>query len=169
MMVKFSVELKKFGKLGEKSGWTYFIIPEKIAQKLKPGNRRSFRVKGKLDNLPVKMKEVLPMGGGDFIMPVNADMRKDLRKRHGDKINVQIEEDKAAYVFNADFLLCLADVPEAKKHFGTLTGSHQRYFSKWIDSAKTDATKTKRIALAINALAKQWGFPEMLRAARKTG
>ena len=166
-MVKFNVELKKFGKMGEKSGWTYFIISANIAQKLKPNNRRSFRVKGKLDNFSIKMKEIMPMGGGDFIMPVNALMRKGLRKKYGDKVIVQIEEDTSEYIFNSDFMICLDDEPNAKKFFKTLTGSHQRYFSKWIDSAKTDSTKTRRIAEAVNALAKNWGYPEMLRAKEK--
>jgi hypothetical protein len=48
-----------------------------------------------------------------------------------------------------------------------LPGSHRNYFSKWIDSAKTDATKTKRIAMAVNALSKKWGYPEMMRNSRK--
>ncbi|HQV55523.1 MAG TPA: YdeI/OmpD-associated family protein, partial [Chitinophagaceae bacterium] len=47
------------------------------------------------------------------------------------------------------------------------TGSHQKYFSKWIDAAKTEPTKVKRITMAVNALAKKVGYPEMIRAAKK--
>jgi uncharacterized protein YdeI (YjbR/CyaY-like superfamily) len=57
----------------------------------------------------------------------------------------------------------LSDEPEALKFFNSLTGSHQRYFSKWIESAKGDETKAKRIAQSINAFLKKQGFPEMLR------
>ena len=165
-MVKFTATLKKFDRQGEKTGWTYFEVPADLAQKLKPGNKREFKVKGKLDSFSVKRVSLMPMGGGVFIMPVNAGMRKGMGKRHGAMIKVQLEADDSAFVFNADFMECLEYEPKAKEHFKTLTGSHQRYFSKWIDSAKTEPTKTKRIAMAVNALAKKWGYPEMLRASQ---
>lgn len=165
-MVRFTVTLHRFDKQGEKTGWTYFEIPADLAQKLKPGNKKEFKVKGKLDALIIERVSLLPMGGGKFIMPINAAMRKAIGKRHGAMVKVQLQADDSAFVFNIDFMDCLNDEPGAKKHFESLTGSHQRYFSKWIDSAKTEPTRTKRIAMAINALAKKWGFPEMLRASQ---
>ena len=167
-MVKFTVTLKRFDKQGEKTGWTYFEVPADIAQKLKPGNKREFKVKGKLDNFSINRVSLMPMGGGVFIMPVNAELRKGIGKRHGAMIKVQLEADDSAFVFNADFIECLEFEPKAKEYFNSLTGSHQRYFSKWIDSAKTEPTKTKRIAMAVNALAKKWGYPEMLRASKES-
>ena len=162
--VRFTATMHKFEKQGEKTGWTYFEVPADIAQKLKPGNKKEFKVKGKLDNYAISRVSLIPMGGGPFIMPVNAGMRKAIGKRHGAMVKVQLEADESAFVFNVDFMECLDYEPDAKKFFKTLTGSHQRYFSKWIDSAKTEPTKTKRIAMAVNALAKKWGYPEMLRA-----
>ena len=162
-MVKFTATLLKFEKQGEKTGWTYFEVPADLAQKLKPGNKREFKVKGKLDNYSINRVSLMPMGGGLFIMPVNATMRKAIGKRHGSMVKVQLLADDSAFVFNADLMECLEYEPKAKEHFKSLTGSHQRYFSKWIDSAKTEPTKTKRIAMAVNALAKKWGYPEMLR------
>ena len=163
-IVQFVVTIKKFDKQGEKTGWTYIEIPADVAKKIKPGNKRSFRVKGKLDDLKISGIALLPMGGGAFIMALNAAMRKGIHKRHGAMLKVQLEEDKKPFQFNKEFMECLADEPAAKSFFETLSGSHQRYFSKWIDSAKTEPTKTKRIALAVNALAKKWGYPQMLRA-----
>ena len=82
-------------------------------------------------------------------------------------VKVQLTEDKSEFVFNIDLMACLNDEPAASDFFKTLPGSHQRYFSKWIDSAKTEPTKAKRIAQAVNALAKKLGYPEMLRALKK--
>ncbi len=163
-MVRFTATLHKFEKQGEKTGWTYFEVPAALVQKLKPGNKKEFKVKGKLDNYTIKRISLIPMCGGPFIMPVNAAMRKAIGKRHGAMVKVQLEPDDSAFVFNKDFMDCLDFEPDAKKFFKTLTGSHQRYFSKWIDSAKTEPTQTKRIAMAVNALSKKWGYPEMLRA-----
>ena len=165
-MVKFTAVMNKYGTQGEKTGWTYIEVPIDLAQKLKPGNRKEFKVKGKLDNYDIKRVSLLPVGGGKFIMPVNAAMRKALGKRHGAMLKVQLEADNSAFVFNKDFVTCLKDEPAAKKFFESLPGSHQRYFSKWIDSAKTEPTKVKRITMAVNALAKKWGYPEMLRASK---
>ena len=165
-MVKFNVTIHKFEKQGEKTGWTYIDIPADIAQKLKPNNKKSFRVKGKLDHYKISGVATLPMGGGAFIIPINAGMRKGIGKRHGAMLKVQLEEDKKEFQFNKDFMECLDDEPKAKEFFQSLPGSHQRYFSKWIDSAKTDITKAKRIAMAVNALAKKWGYAQMLRASK---
>lgn len=161
--VTFTAIIKKFGAKGEKTGWTYFEIPADIAQLLKPGNKKEFKVKGQLDSYPLKRQSVIPMGGGVFIMPLNADMRRGIKKKHGALIEAKLQEDKSDFVFNKDFIECMKDEPVAKVFFESLPGSHQRYFSKWIDSAKTEPTKVKRITLAVNALAKKWGYGEMIR------
>jgi Domain of unknown function (DUF1905)/Bacteriocin-protection, YdeI or OmpD-Associated len=166
-MIEFTATLKQFSEQGEKTGWTYFEIPADIAQALKPGNKKSFRVKGKLDKHSIDHVSLLPMGGGVFIMAVNADMRKAIGKKKGAMIRVKLQEDKKEFQFNKDFVECLADEPAAQAFFKTLPGSHQRYFSKWIDSAKTEPTKTKRIGWAVTALAKKQGYPEMIRSHNK--
>lgn len=166
-MVAFTATLNQFASQGEKTGWTYIEIPIDIAQKLKPGNKKSFRVKGKLDNYKINAVALMPMGGGKFIMPVNATMRKGIGKRKGAMVKVQLEEDKKGYQFNKDFMECLADEPAAVEFFKTLAISHQRYFSKWVDDAKTVETKTKRIAWAVTALSKKQGYGEMIRSHKK--
>ena len=167
MTVKFTATMHKFGQQGEKTGWTYIEIPAAIAQKLNPGNKKSFRVKGNLDAYKISGVALIPMGGGAFIIAVNASMRKGIGKRHGAMVEVRIQVDKKEFEFNKDFMICLEDEPAAKLFFTTLSGSHQRYFSKWIDSAKTQPTREKRITKAVNALARKWSYPEMLRASNR--
>lgn len=166
-MVKFTAIMKRFDKQGEKTGWTYIEVPADLAQELKPGNRKEFKVKGKLDSHMISRVSLMPMGGGLFIMPVNATMRKAIGKGHGATVTVQLTEDKSAFVFNKDFMDCLSDEPAAGDFFNTLPGSHQRYFSKWIDDAKTEQTRTKRIVQAVTALSKKQGYAEMIRSNRK--
>lgn len=169
-MVKFTATIMQFEKQGEKTGWSYITIPADIAAKLKSG-KKSFRVKGKLDNFAIKQIALLPMGSGDFIMPINATMRKGTGKRKGAMLKVELEADNKEFKLSSDFMECLADDPQALVFFKTLTPGHQRYFSKWIDDAKTEPTKTKRIAQAVNGLSRKFGFGEMLRdlKARKQG
>jgi urease beta subunit len=166
-MIRYTTTIHRFDKQGEKTGWTYIEIPADIAQKLKPGNKKEFKVKGKLDAHTIKRVSLLPMGGGKFIMALNASLRKAIGKRKGAMLKVQLEADDSPFIFNADFLECMDDEPKAKEFFQTLPGSHQRYFSKWIDDAKTLPTKAKRIALAVTALAKKQGYGEMIRGQQK--
>lgn len=163
-MISFNTTIHKFDKQGEKTGWTYIEIRAAQAKKLKPETKVSFRVKGMLDSHKIKQVALLPMGDGNFIMPLNAAMRKGTGKKLGDKLKVSLEADNSEFEFSADFIECLRDDPAAYDFFQSLSGSHQKYFSKWIDSAKTSATKTKRIVMAVTALAKKQGYPEMIRA-----
>jgi hypothetical protein len=166
-MVKFSALIKQFSEQGEKTGWTYIDIPAAIAEKLKPGNKKTFRVKGKLDAHPIKQVALMPMGSGDFIMALNAEMRRAIKKRTGATIEVQLSEDKDRIAPPPELLACLADEPAAKEWFERLTYGHRNYFTKWIESAKTEATKTKRIAQAVNALSKRMDYGTMIRSLRE--
>lgn len=163
-MIRFTAPILKFDKKGEKTGWTYIEISAAHAQQLKPGNKQSFRVKGNLDNFSFTQTALLPMGDGDFILPLNAAFRKAIRKREGASVAVMMEVDNTPLALSTDMLECLADEPKALAHFKSLPKSHQNYFSKWIESAKTEPTKAKRIAQAVSALAKGWGFAEMIRS-----
>lgn len=163
LMLQFTVVIQKFNKQGEKTGWTYILIPAAIAEQLNPGVKKSFRVKGKFDAYAFDAMTLLPMGEGDFIIPLKADVRKAIGKRAGEKLNVQLALQKKAYEIVTDFMECMQDEPKALTYFQSLSGSHRNYFSKWIESAKTDETRTKRIALAVNALARNMGYAEMIR------
>lgn len=166
-MVNYITTILRFDKQGEKTGWTYIEVPEKIAEQLKPGYKKSFRVKGWLDDYKIKQVALIPMGNGDFIIPINAAMRKGTDKRKGAMLNVQLLEDKKEYQLNAEFMECLEDEPAALIFFNSKSASYQRYYSKWIESAKTENTKTKRIALAVSSLAKKMEYGEMLRMQRQ--
>ncbi|HEX5652529.1 MAG TPA: YdeI/OmpD-associated family protein [Chitinophagaceae bacterium] len=166
-MIGFRATIHRFDKQGEKTGWTYIEVPADIAGKLKPGTKTSFRVKGKLDHHKIEGVALMPMGGGRFIMPLNAALRKAIGKRQGAMLRVQLAVDSQPFRFNQDFLACLNDEPAALAFFKTLPGSHQRYFSKWIDEAKTELTRTKRIAQAVNALSVKLGYGGMLRMNQK--
>ncbi len=165
-MIHFKATILKFDAKGEKTGWTYIEIPEKLAAELMPGNKKSFRVKGTLDSHAIKQTALIPMGGGSFILPLNAEIRKHIGKRKGHILNVSLEADNEPVAFSAELMLCFEDAPEALKQFNTLPKSHQNYYSKWIESAKTNETKSKRIAQTINAMLQKQTYAEMIRAGK---
>lgn len=166
-MLKFSTHIKRAGKLGEKTGWSYIDISAAQAQRLNPGVKVGYRVKGFLDHHPIKHVAIMPMGKGNFILPLNAKLRKLTGKQMGDPLTVTLQLDARVMPISPDFMKCLMDDNRAINHFKTLSGSHQRYFSKWIEDAKTLHTKTKRITMAVIALASGQGYPEMMRSNRR--
>ncbi len=166
-MVKFTTTILQFAKQGEKTGWTYILIPADIADQMYSADKKGFRVKGKLDDFAITGVALIPMGGGNLILPLNAAIRKGIGKRKGAMLNVQLTLDKTTYELNKEFMDCLEDDPDAQAFFKTQTRSMQNYFSKWIDAAKTDATKTKRIAMAVSALAQKLNYSEMFHKHKK--
>ncbi len=166
-MIQFTTSILKFGEQGEKTGWTYIVIPAALTQQLYPGNKKSFRVKGKLDQHSISGMALIPMGEGNFIMALKADLRKAIGKQKGATLQVQLAMDNKPYEVNGLLIECLEDEPAAVQYFKSLPKSHQHYFSKWIESAKTEPTKTKRIAMAVNAMSKKMDFGQMLRSAKE--
>lgn len=153
--------------MGEKTGWTYITLSAVQSQQLNPGKKTGYRVKGTLDHHAIQRTAILPMGQGAFILPLNAKMRKAIGKGMGDPLTVSLDVDDRTIPPSADFMKCLKDDARAASHFKTLSGSHQRYFSKWIEDAKTVQTKTRRIIMAIIALSSGQGYPEMIRANKR--
>ena len=166
-MIGFKTTLLKFDKQGEKTGWTYILVPSRVAEKINPGTKKSFRVKGKIDDLKIKSVALLPMGGGDFIMPVNASMRKAIKKMKAAIVTVELEKDITPLKLSAELLTCLKEEPDAKAYFDSIPKSHQQYFSKWIESARTEATKTKRIATVITAFSNRLTYSQMMQLHRR--
>lgn len=167
-MVKFQAVIQKFHEMGEKTGWSYIEISSALINKINPGVKRSFRVKGMLDKHPLKAMALLPMGEGNFILPLRSEIRKAIGKEKGEKVSVTLEVDNDQIPLNEELLLCLSDDSGAFSFFNSLTPSHQRYFSNWVSSAKTLETKSKRIALCLNALANKLDYGQMIRANKKS-
>lgn len=166
-MIQFKTILDKFGEKGEKSGWTYFMVPSHLAQELNPGVKKGYRVKGFIDNFPIKMVALLPMGDGDFIIPFNDKYKKGTAKKEGATIEVTLELDTDEFEISPDLIDCLSDDSIAEEAFNKMPKSHQKYYSNWIESAKTLETKSKRIAQSVFGLANGMDYGQMFRHFKK--
>lgn len=164
-MVTFEAEIERFSKMGEKTGWTFVTIPQDIANQIKPDCRKSFRVKGLLDELPVTGMSFIPMGEGDFILALNSSIRKQLKKEEGTKLHLQLEEDKTFKIeMPEDLELCLLEERHFLENFLSLPKSHQNYYINWLNTAKTEPTRIKRLTQIVIAMDKKQNFSEMMRS-----
>jgi hypothetical protein len=167
-MVEFTTIILQFAEQGEKTGWTYIEIPADIAQQLIPGNKKSFRVRGMLDGFAVAGMALMPMGGGNFIMALKAEVRKGIRKNAGAMLQVKLEVDTDYKVEIPDELQeCFDFEPDALEFFNSLAKSHREYFLKWINDAKTVETRNKRIVNTVNAMMRKWHYNLMIKEMRK--
>ncbi len=166
-MIHLKAEIERFETNGEKTGWSYVFIPNAIADQIKPGERRSIRVKGTIDQVEISGIGLMPMGQGDFIMALNKELRKKLRKEAGAKVELNLSFDADFKIEMPDDLeICLADEEVLLKQFLSMPKSHQNYFINWLNTAKTEVTRTKRLVMIVNAMAKKYDFGQMVRAAR---
>lgn len=164
-MITLESEIKKYGNHADKTGWSYVEIPLDIADRLKPGNARSFRVRGRLDDTVVEGVALIPVGGGEFILPVNQTMRRQLGKSAGDGLVLSLEEDTT---FKVDMP---PEMEVALQHNGEglydrfmeLAPSHRSYFIKYFNEAKTEATQTKRLLMLVEAMELKLDFGAMIR------
>jgi len=167
-MIDFTTIILKFGDQGEKTGWRYIDIPTDIAQQLKPDYKKSFRVRGMLDGFAVRGMALMPMGDGNFIMALKADVRKAIHKNEGAMLHVVLEEDTDFKIGIPDDLQeCLDEDSEALAFFMSLAQSHRDYFVKWIESAKTEPTRIKRVVSTVNAMAQRMDYGQMIRSLKK--
>jgi len=164
-MVHFKAEIEKFDQMGEKTGWSYVFIPSVIARQIKEDCKSSFRIRGKIDQLEISGMAVMPMGEGDFILALKTEVRKKLKKEAGSKIELSLEEDADFKVDMPDDLeICLSEETHLMENFMRLPKSHRNYYINWINQAKTEPTRTKRITQTVMAMDKQQTFGEMMRA-----
>jgi bifunctional DNA-binding transcriptional regulator/antitoxin component of YhaV-PrlF toxin-antitoxin module len=160
----FTSIIEKFSQKGEKSSWTHIIISESDALTIKPANKKSFRVRGRLNEVEIEGVAVMPMGGGEFILPINATIRKKLKLNIGDEVIVNIEEDKNFEIKMPEDLQDLLEMEGLLENFLAQAKSHQNYFIKYIDSAKTTETRVKRLNMTLDAMQRGMDYGGMIRS-----
>ena len=95
------------------------------------------------------------MGGQTFI-PLRRSNREAANVEGGQRVRVTLELDTAPRVVKppADFLKALKAKSEAWKRWSELSYSHQREHVEAIEEARKPETRARRIARAVEALAK---------------
>lgn len=166
-MINFNVEIERFESNGEKTGWSYVFIPQEVAEQIKPNNRREIRVRGTIDHIAVNGLCLMPVKNDGFILPLKKSLRKELHKECGASIVLNLEHDVDFKIEIPDDLeMCLADEDGLLEQFLAMPKSHRNYFINWLNTAKTESTRTKRLVMIVNAMFNKLDFGGMVRAAR---
>lgn len=68
------------------------------------------------------------------------------------KLPVQQKQDNGTFIIHLEFKKGLRKYPEAGKNFHSMSDSHKKEYTNWINEARRDETRKKRIDLAIEWL-----------------
>ncbi|AFD07261.1 YdeI/OmpD-associated family protein [Solitalea canadensis] len=146
-------------KIGGKGGWTIARIDiEKEVNK----TFGQVKVKGNIDNYDFAEAHLMPMGNGKLFIPINAGIRKQLKKEVGDWVKITLYKFETSFVVPEMFIECLEDEPEALKQFKSFTDEEQQQYTDWIFSTDIEEAQIERIATAIDYIAKGYRLPKNL-------
>lgn len=137
-------------KFPGKGGWTYALIPEVPMEKRFPFGW--MKVRGHIDNFQLDNYKLMPFGNGLLFLPVNAKIRKSIKKEAGDHVHIQLFEDERSQGIPDEIMDCLKDAPKALSRFFELADWEQKLYIESIMVAKKQDTKVERIVSMIEKL-----------------
>ena len=91
---------------------------------------------------------------GEFLLGLNREVREGAGVAAGDTVQVVIELDQAPreVAVPSDLAEALERDPEAKVAFERLAFSHRKEFARWIDEAKREETRERRVVQALEMI-----------------
>lgn len=147
-LIKGTFLLEKFPGKG---GWTYARLPEIEPDKNSPFGWR--RVRGTIDSHEISAYHLMPMGNGELFLPVNAQIRKKIKKEAGDTIEVELYRDDLPTEIPQELLAIINDERDLADNFQLYTDSEKKAFVDLIYAAKHEETKARRMAKVLQCIA----------------
>lgn len=138
-------------KMQGKGGWTYARIPKTLANSNKAYGWK--KINGTIDGHEVACS-LMPLNKEQWFLPVNAGIRKLIKKEAGDHVQILLYADVNELHTIEEFLLCLEDDPQAWKNYKALPEEEQIRYSEWMFAPKDEETQVQRMADAIDMLAR---------------
>jgi Bacteriocin-protection, YdeI or OmpD-Associated/Domain of unknown function (DUF1905) len=91
---------------------------------------------------------------GEFLLGLNREVRKQARVEAGDTVDVKLELDAAPREVEVPQALAAALAQDAKAHasFQRLAYTHRKEYARWIDEAKREETRQRRVSEALELL-----------------
>ncbi len=131
--------------------WTYLDIPIDMARAF--GSKGRIKIRGTINGCPFR-SSALPHGDGTHYLVVNSAIRNALGVAQGAKVKVVLEADTGdrTVTIPPDLKRALSKGKSARAAFDALSYSRKKEFVEWIESAKRDETRVRRVTLALDML-----------------
>jgi hypothetical protein len=136
---------------GQRGGSASIKVPADAATTF--GSRSVTSIRGVINGFTFR-SSIFPTGEGDFYLVLNREVRAGARVQVGDRIQVTLEKDLEPRTLDVpeDFQQALDANPEALAAFARLSYTHQKEYIQWMESAKREATRQRRVASAVEKL-----------------
>ena len=148
----------KMQKMGE---WVVAITPIDVRKIFGTGGY--VRVKGTVDGFSFDDISLMPMKTGEHLMAIRYDIRKAIKKKVGDTIEVVLEQDFDELKVSEELIEAFEASEEAKRMFDALAPSHQRMYTRHINDSKYKETREIRAVKIVLDLEKRFfekGLPK---------
>jgi hypothetical protein len=124
-----------------------------VAASRKLGTRARVQVAGTINGFPIRTS-AFPMGGNTHMILVNKEMQKTAQIGAGNRVKVVIEVDEKPRVLTIppDFKGALTKSPASRDAFEKMSYSHKREYVRWIEKAKKEETRARRIEKVVEML-----------------
>ena len=131
-------------------GGAYVVVPFDVEAAF--GSKRP-PVKATFDGVPYR-GTLVRMGGPEHLLVILKDIRQQIGKGPGDAVEVTVEADAEPreVAVPEDLAAALDEAPEARAFFDGLAYTHRREYVRWIEEAKRDETRARRIGQAVERL-----------------
>jgi len=118
------------------------------------GSKRP-KVKAMIEGVPYR-GTLVRMGTESHLLLILKSIREQIGKTFGDEIKVSVELDVEERLVTVPLGLKRAfrEYPEAKVVFEKLSYTHQKEYVTWIDDAKKEETRLRRISKTLELLLK---------------
>jgi hypothetical protein len=136
--------------MDEDSGDVGVVIPFDVQEAF--GKKGRVAVKCTIDGYPYR-GSIVPYGGTYYIGVIKK-IRDAIGKTQGDTVHIVMELDEEPRVVEVpeDFARALAGNEAAKKAFEKMSYCHRKEYVEWINEARKEETRQRRIAKAMEKL-----------------
>lgn len=102
----------------------------------------------------VTWRTTVSVYGGRYFVGMRKDLRSQAGVDPGDEVSVTLESDDAPRTVDGppDLARALSRSREAKKAFDALSFTHRKEYVRWVDEAKKDDTRQRRVHKTIEML-----------------
>ncbi len=139
-------------ELESENGGVYFLVPPTVDTT--SGPRGPLKVRVRIDGFPLQTAlSTLTDGTPGIVVP--RVVRNAVGKTWGHTVHVELARDTAPRQVSVpeDFADALLITSGAREKFERLSYSHQREYVRWVEAAKKDDTRRKRVVEAAEMVA----------------
>lgn len=140
-------------KFSGKGGWTFVRLP--ISQLGAKTHFGMLKVSGSVDSFEFKEKTLMPMGDGFLFLPISKEIRTQIKKGEGEKVNLQLFRNGIPTQLTEELRDCLLDDPGKLELYLSLGSDEQTRWLETIYSATSEEQKAERIVRLLEYLGKK--------------